>query len=91
MYCHVPRGRRGRGIGSIMLKGSKSAVVKKIQPVSIHGQISLDVYVFDPDDPQGQVTLARIGPEAVPRNLEPGDPVELHYMLGVVTQITRRA
>ena len=75
MHCHVPRGRRSRGLGSIMLKGSKPAVVKKIQPVSIHGQISLDVYVFDPD---------------VPRNLEPGDPVELHYMLGVVTQITRR-
>ena len=73
-----------------MLKGSKPAVVKKIQPVSIHGQISLDVYVSDPDDLQGQVTLARIGPEAVPRNLKPGDPVELHYTLGVVTQITRR-
>ena len=78
-------------MGSIMLKGSKSAVVKKIQPVSIHGQITLDVYVCDPDDPQGQVTLARIGPESVPRNLEPGDAVELHYMLGVITQITRRA
>ena len=37
-----------------MLKGSKPAVVKKIQPVSIHGQISLDVYVYDPDDPQGR-------------------------------------
>ena len=59
--------------------------------MSIHGQISLDVYVFDPDDPQGQVTLARIGPEAVPRNLGARGPVELHYMLGVVTQITRRA
>jgi hypothetical protein len=59
-----------------MLKGSKPAVVKKIQPVSIHGQISLDVYVYDPDDPQGQVSLARIGPESVPKNLEPGDPVE---------------
>ena len=73
-----------------MLKGSKPAVVKKIQPVSIHGQISLDVYVFDPDDSQGQVSLARVGPEAVPKNLEPGDRVDLHYMLGVVTQITRR-
>jgi hypothetical protein len=89
MGGHAPRPRRRSG--SIMLKGSKSAVVKKIQPVSIHGQISLDVYVCDPDDPQGQVTRARIGPEAVPRNLEPGDPVELHYLLGVVTQITRRA
>ena len=73
-----------------MLKGSKPAVIKKIQPVSIHGQISLDVYVVDPEDPQGQVSLARIGPESVPRNLEAGDAVELHYVLGVVTQITRR-
>lgn len=74
-----------------MLKGTKPAVVKKIQPVSIHGQISLDVYFVDPDDLDGQVSLARVGPESVPRALEPGDPVDLHYMLGVVTQITRRA
>ena len=73
-----------------MLKGSKSALVKKIQPVSIHGQISLDVYVVDPEDPQGQVSVARIGPESVPKDMEAGDMVELHYMLGVVTQITRR-
>ena len=74
-----------------MLKGSKAALVKKIQPVSIHGQISLDVYVVDPDEPEGQVSLARIGPEAVPRDLEPGDVVDLHYVLGVVTQITRKS
>jgi hypothetical protein len=73
-----------------MLKGSKPAVVKKIQPVSIHGQISLDVYVVDPEEPDGQVSLARIGPESVPKNLEPGEIVDLHYLLGVVTQITRR-
>ena len=74
-----------------MLKGSKAALVKKIQPVSIHGQISLDVYVVDPDEPEGQVSLARIGPEAVPRDLEAGDVVDLHYVLGVVTQITRKS
>ena len=74
-----------------MLKGSKLALVKKIQPVSIHGQISLDVYVVDPDEPQGQVSLARIGPEAVPKGLEAGEMVDLHYVLGVVTQITRRS
>ena len=73
-----------------MLKGSRPAIVKKVQPVSIHGQISLDVYFVDPDDPDGQVSLARIGPEAVPRNLEAGDRVELQYMLGVVTQITKK-
>ena len=74
-----------------MLKGSKPALVKKIQPVSIHGQISLDVYFVDPDDPDGQVSLARIGEESVPRGLEAGDRVDLQYVLGVVTQITRTA
>jgi hypothetical protein len=73
-----------------MLKGTKSVQVTKVQPVSVHGQISLDVYFMDPDDPQGQVSLARVGPEAVPRNLEAGDNVDLHYALGVVTSITRR-
>lgn len=72
-----------------MLKGTKEVIVHKIQPVSIHGQISLDVYFSDPDDSQSQIRLARIGPEAVPRNLEPGDRVLLHYLLGVVTSITK--
>ena len=72
-----------------MLKGTKDVLVQKIQPVSIHGQISLDVYYSDPDDAQAQIRLARIGPESVPRNLEPGDRVTLHYLVGVVTQITR--
>lgn len=72
-----------------MLKGTRSALVTKIQPVSIHGQVSLDIYTVDPDDPQGQVTLARIGEESVPRDLEAGDRVTLHFVLGVVTQITK--
>lgn len=72
-----------------MLKGSRPAIVKKIQPVSIHGQISLDVYFVDPEDPEGQVSLARLGEEAIPKRLEAGDRVELHYVLGVVTSITK--
>ena len=74
-----------------MLKGTKTALVKKIQPVSIHGQISLDVYFVEPDAPDGPVSLARIGPESVPRDMEAGDRVELHYILGVVTEITKVA
>ncbi|HWK12366.1 MAG TPA: hypothetical protein VNR64_20050 [Vicinamibacterales bacterium] len=73
-----------------MLKGTRPAIVTKIQPVSIHGQISLDVFSVDPDDPQGQVTVARIGEESVPRDLEPGDRVTLHFVLGVVTEITKQ-
>jgi len=74
-----------------VVKGSKRGLVRKIQPVSIHGQISLDVYFADPDDPDGQVSVARIGPESVPRGLEAGDRVQLHYLIGVVTSITRDA
>ena len=73
-----------------MLKGSREGVLTRIQPVSIHGQLSLDVYFMDPDDPQGQVSLARVGGESVPRNIEAGDTVELHYMVGVVTSITKK-
>jgi hypothetical protein len=72
-----------------MLKGSKPAIVQKIQPVSIHGQVSLDVYYLEPDDDQGQVRIARVGEESVPRGLEVGDTVELHYVVGVVTHITK--
>jgi hypothetical protein len=72
-----------------MLKGSKPALVKKVQPVSIHGQVSLDVYYTEPDDPQGQVRIARVGKESVPRSIDAGDTVELHYLVGVVTHITK--
>ena len=73
-----------------MLKGSKKAVITKIQPVSIHGQVSLDVYYTEPDDPQGQVRIARVGKESIPRCLDTGDEVDLHYVLGVVTHITKK-
>lgn len=72
-----------------MLKGSKAALIKKIQPVSIHGQISLDVYLVDPEEPEGQVSLARLGPEAIPRDLEPGDRIDVHYLMGAIVSITR--
>ena len=74
-----------------MLKGTRDVLVTKVQPVSIHGQISLDVYWVDPSDSQGQVSLARIGPESVPKNIEAGDHVTLHYMFGAVTSITSGA
>ena len=72
-----------------MLKGSKPAIVRKVQPVSIHGQVSLDVYYVDAEDVDGQVRIARVGKESVPRNLEAGDRVDLHYVVGVVTHVTK--
>jgi hypothetical protein len=72
-----------------MLKGTRPGIVRRIQPVSIHGQVSLDVYFSDPDDPDGQASVARVGSESVPRDLEPGDRIELQYLLGVVTGVTK--
>ena len=45
-----------------MLKGTSDGILKKIQPVSIHGQISCDVFFTTLDEPDGQVHVARIGP-----------------------------
>ena len=72
-----------------MLKGTRQGVIKRIQPISIHGQVSLDVFWVDPDDPEEEMRHARVGNEAVPRDMEPGDKVTMHYLMGMVTQITK--
>jgi len=74
-----------------MLKGSREGILRKIQPYSIHGQISWDVHFADPDAPDGQVTVARIGPEAVDKDLQPGDRIEIEYVLGAAIRIRRIA
>ena len=73
-----------------MLKGTRVGILKKVQPSSIHGQISWDVYFTDVDDPEGQVSVARVGPEAVMgHNLEPGDRIQVEYVVGVAVKVTR--
>ena len=72
-----------------MLKGTRQAVIHRIQPMSIHGQISLDVFWLDPEDPEQEIRHARVGNEAVPPHLDVGDTVTLHYLMGMVTQITK--
>jgi hypothetical protein len=72
-----------------MLKGWREGILRRIQPVSIHGQISLDVHFVDPADPAGQIHVARLGPEGVARDLEPGDRIRVHYLMGVATSIER--
>lgn len=74
-----------------MLKGSRDAVLRKIQPISIHGQLSYDVHYRFADEPDGDVRVARIGPEAVDPGLQPGDRIRLDFLVGVVTAIHREA
>jgi hypothetical protein len=72
-----------------MLKGSREGIVRKIQPISIHGQISLDVQYVYPDDPNGQIQVARVGPEAVDPGLEPGDRVTVEFVMAMPTRVRR--
>ena len=72
-----------------MLKGTRPAILRKIQPISVHGQLSWDVFFSDPEDPDGPVQMARVGPEDVTRHLEPGDRITLEYLLGSVTSVIR--
>ena len=72
-----------------MLKGTRDGLLKKVQPVSIHGQVSWDVFFTDVDDAGGQTHVARLGPEAVAQNLEPGDRIQVEYLVGVAVRVSR--
>jgi len=72
-----------------MLKGTREGIVRRIQPVSIHGQISLDVQYVYPDDSNGQIQVARLGPEAVEPGIEAGDRVQVEFLLGAAVSVKR--
>src|SRR5262249_47929801 len=74
-----------------MLKGTRQGILRRLQPISIHGQASFDVFFTDVDDPDGQVHVARLGPEAiVGHNLEPGDRIEVEYVVAGPVKGTRK-
>ena len=72
-----------------MLKGTRDGILKRLQPVSIHGQITCDVFFTSLEDPDGQIHVARLGPEAISGNLEPGDRIAVEYLVGVAVKVTR--
>ena len=74
-----------------MLKGSREAVLERLQPISIHGQLSYDVHFTFADEPDGQARVARLGAEALPRGLQEGDRIRLDFLVGVVTAVHKLA
>ncbi len=70
-----------------MLKGSRDAILHKLQPISIHGQLSYDVHYKFADESDGQIRVARVGPEALGPGLQDGDRVRLDFLVGVVTGV----
>ena len=72
-----------------MLKGSREAVLHRMQPISIHGQLSYDVHYTFADEPGSQTHVARVGPEAIAPGLQVGDKIRLEFLVGIVTAIHR--
>jgi hypothetical protein len=68
-----------------MLKGSREAILHKLRPISIHGQLSYDLHYRFVDEPDSQLRVARVGPEALAPGLQEGDRVLLDFLVGVVT------
>ena len=73
-----------------MLKGSRDAVLHRMQPISIHGQLSYDLHYTFADEPDSQTRVARVGGEALAPGLQNGDPVRLEFLVGVVTAVHKR-
>ena len=73
-----------------MLKGSRQAILKRIQPISIHGQASWEIVFTHVDDPTEQLNAARVGAEAIPaQSLEAGDRIDVEYLFNQVVKVTR--
>ncbi len=72
-----------------MLKGSRDAVLHRMQPISIHGQLSYDLHYRFADEPDSQMRVARVGGEALAKGLQDGDMVRLDFLVGVVTAVHR--
>jgi len=72
-----------------MLRGTRDANVYKVQPISIHGQLSYDIHYQFTDEPDSQMRVARVGPEAMDAGVQSGDRVSLDFVVGVVTSVKR--
>ncbi|HUP39961.1 MAG TPA: hypothetical protein VM115_07565 [Vicinamibacterales bacterium] len=73
-----------------MLKGSRQAILKRIQPISIHGQASWEIVFTHLDDTTEQLNAARVGPEAISaQTLEAGDRIDVEYLFNQVIKVTR--
>ena len=60
-----------------------------MQPISIHGQLSYDLHYLFADEPDSQLRVARVGPEAMETGVQAGDRVNLDFVVGVVTGVRK--
>jgi hypothetical protein len=66
--------------------GEQEARVSEVRPFNLHGVTYHDVAVAFPD---GTVDTARLGPEAVPEDLRPGESVMVTRVANMIISIRR--
>jgi hypothetical protein len=66
--------------------GEQEARVSEVRPFNLHGVTYHDVAV---DFPDGTADTARLGPEAVPEGLRPGDSVMVTRVANMIISIRR--
>ena len=68
-----------------MLFGPRAGVVIAVAPIAIHGTRMVDlVYRLDGE---ASARSARLGLEAIPGAVKPGDRVIVHLLMNVVTRV----
>ncbi len=66
--------------------GDQEAIVLEVRPFDLHGVTYYDVTVTFPDQ---TVEQARLGPEGVPANLQPGERVLATRVANMVISLRR--
>jgi len=66
--------------------GDQEALVLEVSPLSVHGLVYYDVKVAFRDR---SLHEARLGPEAVPENLQPGERVMAALAANMVVSLRR--
>jgi hypothetical protein len=68
--------------------GEEEAVVIEIKPFDLHGVVYQDVTLVYPNR---SVDNARLGPEGVPENLQPGEAVLVTKVANMVVSLRRHS
>jgi hypothetical protein len=69
----------------------QEGIVLSLARVSIHGDEYVDVVIADPEAPEDAAARlsARLGPEAIAGDVQPGDRVKVEGFLSLITRLEK--
>jgi hypothetical protein len=76
------------GCVSLFLPQTRTGTVRSATPVSIHGDRYVDLAIALEGDP-GPPVAGRVGADACPESLAPGERVSVRFTMGVMVRVTR--